>query len=103
MNPLYSRRGLFRGLFEKHGFSDDYFCPDNWIKFGQQCYLPSVDAKSWLSAAEDCHSNGSSLASFNHGEESAFLSGTSLTWSSSIGSKMIPAEMIGTWALRYHF
>uniref|UniRef100_A0A3P9JQJ2 C-type lectin domain-containing protein n=1 Tax=Oryzias latipes TaxID=8090 RepID=A0A3P9JQJ2_ORYLA len=52
---------------------EDSGCPDDWTRFGQQCFIFINSPKTWAEAESYCQFDGSNLASIHSYEENHFL------------------------------
>ncbi|XP_023804685.1 serine-aspartate repeat-containing protein F-like isoform X3 [Oryzias latipes] len=52
---------------------EDSGCPDDWTRFGQQCFIFINSPKTWAEAEAYCQFDGSNLASIHSYEENHFL------------------------------
>ncbi|XP_024143190.1 lisH domain-containing protein C1711.05 isoform X44 [Oryzias melastigma] len=48
-------------------------CPEDWTRFGEQCFIFVDSSKSWAEAESYCQFDGSNLASIHSYEENHFL------------------------------
>uniref|UniRef100_A0A672JAV4 C-type lectin domain-containing protein n=1 Tax=Salarias fasciatus TaxID=181472 RepID=A0A672JAV4_SALFA len=68
-------------------------CPGNdWYEFGEFCYKPFSERKTWGAARDDCFYRGGDLVSIHSQEEEEFLSTYSKGTSKWIGLKHNPTE-----------
>ncbi|XDV14631.1 hypothetical protein PO909_014853 [Leuciscus waleckii] len=78
-------------------------CPDNWTKFGKQCFKYFSDSKTWAEAEEDCVDQGGNLVSIHSQITHNFLKkfvadnakALSRTW---IGAHDAPQEYMWFWS-----
>uniref|UniRef100_A0A3P9MQG6 LisH domain-containing protein C1711.05-like n=1 Tax=Oryzias latipes TaxID=8090 RepID=A0A3P9MQG6_ORYLA len=52
---------------------EDSGCPDDWTRFGQQCFIFINSPKTWAEAESYCQFDGSNLASIHSYEQNHFL------------------------------
>uniref|UniRef100_A0A8C1F8S6 C-type lectin domain-containing protein n=1 Tax=Cyprinus carpio carpio TaxID=630221 RepID=A0A8C1F8S6_CYPCA len=68
-------------------------CPDNWYEFGEFCYKPFEEKKTWHSARTSyCLTRGADLLSIHSPEEEIFLSSFSKGKTKWIGLSVNPVE-----------